>query len=251
MVAVAIASCACAEIPPFYSLGPRPANDVFAIGTMYFNAPLYAGSDQRHTVIVPSATAILTNGFFADPIAGVGYNASMDPRWEFGPRATIGLGREEPATLHRLGKIHNAANAGGFFNYNATEHFQLQSAARYGSGYRHDGALLDAGASYDIFQRGHLTVSLEGSVSLANAAYMQSFYGVSAVQSSSSRYPEYHPRPGIQWGVAELSVTAPVHPKALAYFALDYGRLAGSAAASPLVRKADWFAVEVAVAYGF
>ena len=248
---MAAVTCARAEIPPFYSLGPRPAADVYAIGAMYFHAPLYAGSEIQHTVVVPSATAILANGFFADSISGIGYKASMDPRFEFGPRATIGLGREEPAVLHGMGKIHNSVNVGGFANYNATDRFQLQSALRYGSGYEHDGALLDAGASYDVFQRDHVSVTLEGSVSVANAAYMQSFYGVTAAQSAASGYPEYHPRSGVQWRVAELSITAPLHPKALGYFALDYGRLAGAAAASPIVRKSDWIAIEVAVAYGF
>src|SRR5215472_17524965 len=81
------ATCARAEIPPFYSLGPRPAADVFAAGAMYFHAPLYAGSDEQHTIVVPSATAILVNGFFADPLSGIGWNASTDPRFEFGPRA--------------------------------------------------------------------------------------------------------------------------------------------------------------------
>jgi outer membrane scaffolding protein for murein synthesis (MipA/OmpV family) len=240
-----------AEIPPFYSLGPRPQKDILAVGAMYFRAPLYAGSDEPKSVMAPSATAILVNGFFADPISGIGWNASTDPRFEFGPRATLGLGREEPAALHGMGKIHNAVNVGGFANYNATNRFQLQSALRYGSGYDRDGALLDAGASYDIFQRDHVAVTVAGSASFANAAYMQSFYGVSGAQSARSGYPEYHPHSGMQWHVLELSVTAPVHPKALAYFALDYGRLDGPAAASPLSRKSDWIAIEMSVDYAF
>ena len=250
-VLIATAECALAEIPPFYSLGPRPAQDVLAVGAIYFHAPLYAGSAETQTVVAPSASAILSNGFFADPISGIGWNASTDARFEFGPRATLGLGREEPAVLHGIGKIHNAVNVGAFANYNATSRFQLQSAMRYGSGYDHRGALLDAGAAYDVFQRDHVSVTVEASASFANASYMQSFYGVSAAQSVRSGYPEYHPHSGRQWHVLELSVTAPVHPKALAYFAFDSGRLEGAAAASPLVRKHGWRAIELAVAYAF
>jgi outer membrane scaffolding protein for murein synthesis (MipA/OmpV family) len=240
-----------AEVPPFYSLGPRPEHDILAAGALYFHAPLYAGAEQWQTVFVPSATAILVNGFFADPISGVGFNMSTDPRFEFGPRATLGLGREESAALHGLGKIHHSINVGAFANYNVTGRFQLQSALRVGSGYDHDGALLDAGASYDVLQWEHASVTLDGSLSLANAAYMQSYYGISGAQVLASGFPEYHPHAGIQWHTVGLSVTAPVHPKALGYFSVEYVRLTGAAADSPTVRKSDWISIEANVSYGF
>jgi outer membrane scaffolding protein for murein synthesis (MipA/OmpV family) len=239
-----------AEIPPFYALGPRPAENVLALGLLYFHAPRYAGADEQRTVIAPSGTAILANGFFADPISGVGFNASADPRFEYGVRATIGLGRDEPA-LRGLGTIHNAANVGAFANWNVTERFQLQSALRYGQGYDHDGMLLDAGASYDLYQQDHVSVTVEASLSYANAAYTRSFYGVSAAQSAASGYAPYVPGAGAQWHTLGLSFTAPVHPKALAFLSVDYTRLTGPAAASPYARKTDSIAIQANVSYAF
>jgi outer membrane scaffolding protein for murein synthesis (MipA/OmpV family) len=240
-----------AEIPPFYALGPRSAEDLYAAGVLYFRAPRYAGSDEIRSVVAPSATIMLNDGFFADPISGIGYNASADPRFEYGPRATIGLGRQEPAELRGLGRIHHAANVGGFANFNVTDRFQLQSSLRYGSGYDHRGALADAGASYDLFQQDHVSVTVDASISFANARYMKSFYGVSTAQSMASGYPAYAPAAGAQWHTAGLSLTAPVHPKALAYFSVDHTWLEGPARASPLVRKSSWTAIEANVSYAF
>jgi outer membrane scaffolding protein for murein synthesis (MipA/OmpV family) len=248
---LACAALVHAEIPPFYSLGPRPAEDVLAAGVLFFHAPRYAGSDQLRTVIAPSGTAILVNGFFADPISGVGFNFSADPRLEAGLRATLGLGREEVAALRGLGTIRNAPNAGGFANYNVTGRFQLQSALRYGSGYDHHGMLVDVGASYDIFQQDHVSVTLDASASYANGPYMRSYYGVSDAQAAASGYGAYRPGAGVQWRTAGLSITAPVHPKALGFLSLEYTRLAGQAAASPYARKADSISIQANVSYGF
>ena len=245
------ASGARAEVPPFYQLGTRPDADILALGILYFHSPLYAGSEQMRTIVVPSGTAILTNGFFADPISGIGYNASTDTRFEYGPRVTLGLGREDTAAVHGLGMIHNVLNVGGFANYNATERLQFQSTLRYGSGYNQDGMLVDIGASYDIFQEGHVAVTVDTTLSYANAAYMQSFYGVTPAQSAASGYTPYSPRAGVQWYTGELSITAPVHPKALAYFSVEYTRLSGPAADSPIAKKSGFVTIEANVSYGF
>ena len=132
-----------------------------------------------------------------------------------------------------------------------TERFQLQSSARFGSGYDHDGLLVDVGASYDILQYGPASVALNASASFANARYMRSFYGVSAQQSAASGIAAYNPRAGLQWSTAGISVTTPLHPNVLAIVSLGYTRLAGPAASSPYVRRADAPSIEATIAYGF
>jgi len=195
VAAVLLACTARAEIPPFYSLGTRPESDVYAVGVLYFNAPLYAGAEARKTIVIPSATVIMADGFFADVISGVGFNFSTDARFEYGVRATAGVGREEPASLHGLGKIPRTVNVGGFANYNATDRWQLQSSARYGSGYDRDGLLIDVGTSYDVFKQGPASVTVDASASYADRHYMQSFYGVSAGQALASGYHSTALRP--------------------------------------------------------
>ncbi len=251
-VATALLACtAFAEIPPFYSLGTRPEKDVYAVGALYFDAPLYAGAEARTRILIPSATMIMASGFFADVISGVGFNFSTDTRFEYGVRVTAGTGREEPARLHGLGKIPRTVNVGGFANYNATDRCQLQSSARYGSGYDRNGLLIDVGTSYDVFKQGPASVTVDVSVSYADRHYMQSFYGVSADQAIASGYSQYSPPAGQQWATAGLSATAPVSKNALAYVSLEYSHLTGYAASSPYVERRDSTAIEATVVFGF
>ena len=246
-----LACTARAEIPPFYSLGTRPEKDVYAAGVLYFEAPLYAGAEARTSILIPSATMIMADGFFADVISGVGFNFSTDTRFEYGVRATAGVGREEPASLHGLGKIPRTVNVGGFANYNATDRWQLQSSARYGSGYDRDGLLIDIGTSYDVFKQGPASVTVDVSASYADRHYMQSFYGVSAEQSVASGYSQYNPPAGQQWATAGISVTAPVSRNALAYVSLEHTRLTGYSASSPYAERRDSTAIEATVVFGF
>ena len=238
-------------MPAFFSLGVRPDKDIYAAGLLYFNAPRYAGAADKRIVIVPSATAILANGWFADVVNGIGRNFSTDPRFEFGVRATFGVGREETGALRGLGKIRNALNVGGFANWNVTERFQLQSSARFGSGYNHDGLLVDVGASYDIIRWGHASLTLDTSASFANASYMRSFYGVSARQSADSGFAPYDPGAGRQWSTAGISLTTPLHPKVLAVVSLEYSRLASSAASSPYAQRPNSRSIEATIAWAF
>ena len=238
-------------MPPFFSLGVRPEKDILAAGVLYFNAPQFAGSPERRVVVVPSGTVFLTNGWFADVVNGIGRNFSTDARFEYGLRASLGVGREETDAIRGLGKIGNALDLGGFANWNVTEHFQLQSSLRYGSGYDHDGLLVDAGAAYDVIRYGPASLTVDVSMSFANASYMRSFYGVSPAQSAASGIAPYRPGAGRQWSTAGISLTTPLHPKVLAVVSLEYARLGGPAASSPYARRITAPSIEATVVYGF
>jgi outer membrane scaffolding protein for murein synthesis (MipA/OmpV family) len=203
---------------------------------MFFSGPRFSGSDERRDRFAPSATILLRNGFFADPISGVGFNASDDPRFEYGVRATLALGRLAPDYARAAGTVHDGADIGGFANFNATERLQLQSALRYGSGPHHDGILFDAGASFDIIQWNHGSLSLDASASFANASSMRSYYEVAG---------------GPRWRTLGLSLTTPLHPKILFYASFERFRLSGTAAQSPLVRRTGGSDVQLSVNYAF
>jgi MipA family protein len=238
-------------MPPFFSLGTRPEQDIVAAGVLYFDAPQFAGSDQKRVIIVPSGTVFLTNGWFADVVNGIGRNFSTDARFEYGPRASFGVGREETDAIRGLGKIKNALDLGGFANWNVTERFQMQSSLRYGSGYDRDGLLVDVGAAYDVVRFGPASLTVDTSVSFANASYMRSFYGVSAGQSIASGIEPYRPGAGRQWSTAGISLTTPLHAKVLAVVSLEYAHLVGPAASSPYVRRITAPSLEATIVYGF
>lgn len=233
---LASAGAARADIPPFYALGGRPAEDIYAAGVLYFWGPRFSGSDETRRLIRPSATIILGNGFFADPISGIGFNASTDPRFEYGVRATLGPGREASDAAPELGRLPDSLNVGGFANMNVTSRFSLQSALRYGGGRDHDGTLLDLGASFDLVQWNHGSFTVDASENFASSSYMHSYYGVGG---------------GPQWTTGGLSVTTPLHPKVLAVVSFDRTWLAQPVAESPLVKRSSWSSVQATIAIAF
>jgi outer membrane scaffolding protein for murein synthesis (MipA/OmpV family) len=233
---LAAAGGARADIPPFYALGERPAEDLYALGALFFAAPRFAGSEETRRVFRPSATVMLRNGFFADPISGVGFNASTDPRFEYGARATLGLGREASDAAPQLGRIADSLNIGGFANMNATSRLTLQSALRHGGGRGHDGTLVDVGASFDLLQWNHGSLSVEASESFASSRYMRSYYGVGG---------------GPQWTTGGISVTTPLHPKVLAVVSVDRTWLPHAVAESPLVKRSHWSSLQATIAIAF
>jgi outer membrane scaffolding protein for murein synthesis (MipA/OmpV family) len=233
---LAAAGAARADIPPFYQLGARPDEDLYAIGALYFSGPRFSGSDETRRIIRPSATILLTNGFFADPLSGIGYNASTDPRYEYGVRATLGLGRDGSDAAPELGRLSDGLNVGGFANMNVTSRLTLQSALRYGTGRHHDGTLVDLGASFDLLQWNHGSFSVDGYETFASSSYMRSYYGVGG---------------GPQWTNAGISITTPLHPKVLAVVSIDRTWLAQPVAESPLVTRSHWSSLQATIAIAF
>lgn len=248
----ALAACAArAELPAFFDLGGRPEADLLAGGVSYFHAPRYAGAAQSRTILVPSATAYRTDGLFADVVNGVGWNASADKRFEYGPRVTLGAGREASGALHDMGRIPRRPVLGGFANWVPAERIEVQSSLRYGSGYGRDGALLDLGASWDFLRYGYASMALDASASWANRAYMRSFYGVSAAQSAASGYPRHDPPAGLQWTTLALSLSTPLHPRVFASISVERTRLGARAAASPYAERRHATAIQANISYAF
>lgn len=249
--ALLAATGAAAEMPAFYDLGGRPDKELVAAGLNYFRAARFAGSAETRTIVVPSATWVATNGLFADVVNGVGWNASADKRFEYGVRATAGLGREATGALHDMGRIPNRVAVGGFANWNPLERVELQSSLRYGSGYARDGMLVDVGASWDFFRVGYFSASLDVSASWANAAYMRSFYGVTPEQSAATGYRAYAPGAGPHWSTLGLSITTPLHERVLATLSVERTRLGSRAAGSPYTARRDATTIQANVSFVF
>jgi outer membrane scaffolding protein for murein synthesis (MipA/OmpV family) len=226
----------CADVPPFYALGPRPDENVMAAGVLFFDAPRWAGAEETRRTWRPSATILCTNGFFADPISGIGWNASADKRFEYGLRATLGLGREAVDAAPSLKRVPDTLNVGAFANWNATTRLALQSSVRYGAGGGRDGTLVDLGASLDVLQWDHGSLAIDTSASFASASFMQSYYGVGA---------------GPQWTTVGLTLATPLHRRVFSVFSIDRARLSDKAAASPIVERRLFTTLQAAVSFLF
>ncbi len=170
------------------------------VGLGVADSARYVGSNQQKISLMPQLNATWGNGWFAGFPRGVGYNFSADPTLEYGLLATADMGRKQSVSpaLNGLGDIGARPELGGFVNYSLTRELRLTSDLRYGAGQDSQGALLGMGLHYRIPLDEKQSATFGISTTLANSNYMQSYYGVTTVQSTASGYGVYTPGAGIR-----------------------------------------------------
>ncbi len=88
-------------------------------------------------------------------------------------------------------------------------------------------------------------------MTLANADYMQSFFGVTGDQSAASGYVAYTPGGGARDVRANVTLTYLISRRTSITTALSVGTLLGNAKDSPLTRKRTSESGVVAMTYAF
>lgn len=219
--------------------GAAPGKDGGTVGAAVVSGYEYQGADERTTRVVPLLNYQWANGWFAGVSNGVGYNFSNSSQVQYGLRLTADKGRKESRSgaLRGMGSIDAAAEAGAFFNYSMPEGLFLTSSIRYGSGANHKGLVLDLGAGYltEIAPKWHLGTGV--SVTLANARYMQSFFGVSQAQAAATGYSAYTAGSGARDVRANLALTYSIDSRLSVTTAILATGLLGDAKDSPISRK--------------
>ncbi|MDC8773538.1 MipA/OmpV family protein [Roseateles albus] len=233
--------------------GAAPGKDGGTVGAAVVATYEYQGSDQRSTWVIPVLDYQWANGWFAGISNGVGYNFSSSPQMQYGLRLTADKGRKERRAnaLHGMGDVDAAAEGGAFFNYSLPEGLFFSSSIRYGSGVNNKGLVVDLGAGYltEIAPNWHLGAGV--GITLANAHYMQSFFGVSAVQSAASGYTAYSASSGARDARANMALTYSIDKRTSITAALSVNSLVGDAKDSPLTRKRSSEMGVVAISYAF
>ena len=233
--------------------GAAPGKDGGRAGLAIIAGREYQGSDERRTMAVPLVEYQWANGWFAGSTNGVGYNFSKRQDMQYGARLTATFGREESRSLalRGMGDIDPRAEIGGFFNYAISREVSLSSSLRYGSGQDRNGLLADLGLGYSTELSGDLRLGMGLAATLANANYMQSYFGVTPAQALRSGYATYKPGAGLRDVRANLSLTYWLNPKISATAGVSISMLSGDARNSPLVRQKSTTTGLLAVAYGF
>lgn len=129
--------------------------------------------------------------------------------------------------------------------------FSFTSSLRYGAGSDGTGLVADLGAAYSAPIAAQLRLGMGAGLSYANAAYQQSFFGVTASQAAASGYPVYTPGAGLRQGRAYLALTYTASPRVFATAGIATQVLTGDAADSPLVQNRSSTHGLLAVTYGF
>lgn len=223
------------------------------VGLGMASGPRFPGADDTRTRLLPVLGYQWANGWFASTLGGVGVNLSSTPGLQYGPRLTVDFGRREStdAALRGMGNVQASAELGGFVHYRVVDALTLHADLRAGSGEDHKGVRMDLGAGYGFQLAPGMRLRLGASTTVANQAYAQTHFGVTAGQSASSGYALYTPKAGFQDVRASVGLNVALAPRVMLSTALTSTTLLGDAKDSPLVRKTSGLSGQIGVAYGF
>lgn len=237
------------ELGAFYELGPRPQANRYAAGVALLAVPRYDGAYARRTLVVPALSAQLANGFFAEPVNGVGVNLGAGRDLQWGLRATVETGRSSQE-IRGLGRVDAGLNPGVFANWRVAERVELRSALRTGMA-GGGGMALHLGGAWDFWRAGPQAIGLRLAARWTDADYNQAYYGLSTEQAAATGLRPY--RLGAGWGAVQWGVSGRMElaPRWTGFGGLSWQRLTGDVADSPLVQEQTSPRLVLGAAYRF
>jgi outer membrane protein len=198
-----------------------------------------AGSaDQfRSPIDSPSITLLDIGGFRAGPVVS------------FVPARIA----SQYQALNGLGDVNATYEVGGFVEYFPVDWVRARVEVRRGFG-GSDGVFADASTDFIIPLWQSLTWSGGPRLSLANDAATAPYFGINAAQSSASGLPTFDAKGGLHAAGAGSQWRYQVTPQWEAHAFIEYDRLLGDAAASPLTKQqgsANQVRVGLGASYSF
>lgn len=172
--------------------------------------------------------------------------------FEAGPLVGYRFDRDESdaATLNGLGDVDGGVVAGGFVAYRMglvkpflSYHHQVTGDDTGGI------ARLGVEARIPVFDRFKLTAT--GGVTWADDDYMQSFFGVTALQSAASGLAAFNAEAGVKDVFFGISADVPVTDRWSVKLSGRYTHLVGDAADSPIVETESQWQGGVGLTYRF
>lgn len=241
VLALFAASAATAVSAQDLSLGNRWGTLSADVGLGVSYGPTYPGADDNKA----RAWGILRNASFGEPGQGDLGGFSILP--------TFGLVGErnesDDDSLAGLGDISRAYEVGAQLSYGyGPVNGYLRARQGFGG---HHGVTGDLGVRYrsDVSDKLTMWSSLE--VSYGDSEFVNTYFGVSADQATTSIYDEYRPGGGFTKATAKVSARYSLGEKTALLGEVEYGRLIGDAADSPLVQDRDQPAVRVGIVRNF
>jgi len=171
-----------------------------------------------------------------------------------GPLIRLRGGRDEDDNddLEGLGDDDNAVEVGGFARYKHGP-YRLRLTATQDVADGHHGALVEVGAGMQVpFAQPWFL--LMGQMTWADQNYMNSYFGVSANEAARSGLRQFHATAGVRDVGFTLSTSVPIWRKLAFVSTVNYSRLLGDAADSPLtedVGDANQFSATFGLIYRF
>jgi outer membrane protein len=176
-------------------------------------------------------------------------------RFKLGPTAKIRFARKESDddNLRGLGDVDWAVEAGAFAEYWPAEWLRTRIELRQGFG-GHHGLVSDLSADLVIPVMKQLTLSGGPRMTLTSAAATSPYFSITPGQSAASGLPVYNAGGGLRSFGVGAQARYQWSPLWASHTFVEYDRLAGDAASSPLVTQRysrDQIQVGIGVTYSF
>jgi outer membrane scaffolding protein for murein synthesis (MipA/OmpV family) len=211
-------------------------------------SPEYEGSDDYKFGLGPNLSISWRDRVFYKG-KSLGANLINKKNLKVGPILSWTSGRDEDDhdKLEGLGDVDGSLEAGGFVSYrNNPFRFRMEARQDIGSG--HEGALVALSAGTTLPLKQPLVFAALGTT-WASDDYMESFFGINAKQSMDSGLKTHKAEAGIKDVSASLTAGYSITDRWRLGCKLEYKRLLGDAADSPIVVDKDQFLVGFSFSY--
>jgi outer membrane scaffolding protein for murein synthesis (MipA/OmpV family) len=232
--------------------GPLPEWRVNAeIGVAYM--PYYEGSDHYRMMPAPAFDIRYKDIAFVSAGDGIGVNLIHGDLYRAGIALGYDVGRNAHLNgrLNGIGNVEPAAEPRLFVEYTIMP-VVLSANIRHAIG-GHDGLIGDVGAYMPVVGNEKVIVFVGPGLSFADQRYMQSYFGITPIQSAAStaHFPAYQVSGGFK--TASFGLVGIYNLTDSWYLNGDLGveRLLGSAANSPIVQSRNQFGLTIALGYNF
>jgi MipA family protein len=198
-----------------------------------------AGSPEKFRSPIDSASLTLFDyaGFHAGPVA----------------KFVAARNAADFAELRGLGNVGAAIELGGFVDYFPVDWLRLRAEIRQGF-FGHGGVTANLSSDVIVPISQGLTLSGGPRFTLASTGAIAPYFSVNPVQAALSGLPVFNARGGAQSAGAGAQLRYRFNPQWEVHSYVEYQRLLGDVAASPLVRlrgSADQVTVGIGASYSF
>jgi len=202
--------------------------------------PDYPGSRSLVGAAVPSVDLRWRDTLFLSTMGGMpslGANLISESNWRAGPVVRLRYPRRESANavLRGMGNVDWAPEIGGFLEYRAG-FLRLGGEVRGGTG-GHDGIVAELRADAVLRPAEGMVLSFGPRLNLGDESFSKRYFGVDPLQSARTGYPAYSPGGGVTSVGAAIFASYALTSRLSLTGIVEFNRLQGGAADSPLVRS--------------
>ena len=233
-------SAAQAQTPSVAEPGAMQQGNVrVSLGMGVALRPDYAGSRSQVLMPAPVVDIRFRDTLFLSTAGGLpslGANLINEAGWRAGPVVRLRFPRQEKANavLRGMGDVDWTPEVGGFVEYRAG-FFRLGGEVRRGVG-DHDGVVAELRADAVTRPADGLMLSFGPRLNLGDESFTRRYFGVDTLQSARTGYPTHRPGGGVTSVGAAVFASYALTSKLSLTGIVEFNRLQGGAADSPLVR---------------